>query len=1090
MSRITRALTTAVLALATPSASALASSSGAPGAPAVVASPSVASPGGSTGIAKFGACLSGKRTADVVLLLDESGSLQQSDPGGARVDAAKYLVKQWSALSSESGVTIAIQTMGFADDVMDGSGKWLDASEDYSQVKADLEQFRGRNHGQQTDYWMALDGARKALAQRSQKGGSTCQAILWFSDGKLDAFATFPAVVNGKAVVALKPYLEDKGTSNAAATAAASKDLCRRGGVADQVRSSGIATFAVGLAAGTAVPADFDLMKAIALGDNGCGAVPAAGTGDFHLATDIDELILAFDAVRSPGQLPLVQRLGVCQGEVCPAHSHRFVLDSSITRVHIAASASVEGLKLFIVSPKRKAVEVPTTGEQDTHVDAATVHSEGLSKRTTSLDLTATGDWTGVWAVVFVDPDKGSGTAKSVTSLELSGDIEPSVTLPSAKIYAGEKSAPVSFGLKHHDGTVIDPSSLLGSVRVDATFTDSAGTEIPVATGLDAAALAAPLPLDLTSAAEGKGSLTVTASLTTAPVKPAKGATIPGTQLKAASSDFDVTILPPVGFPSVADRVDFGTATGAAKADGSIKATGPGCVWFDAAKVIAAPEQAGTVGLTSAANSAQSCVKLADGESKDIAVTFTTGSPANGAVNGTVTAHLAPADEPGRAHMKPVKFTANLDKPPNGGMKWLMFVLCLGAGLGIPLGLMYLSKSMASKIPPLPLVGGVFDIAVEGGQVTRNGMPFEIAKTELRDPIPITSGGAKRLTIGPALLKVRNGWLPFGAGMVLATVAGATGISKANTSPRKDGAAELPLAIHNNWALFNAPERGPGQGRLLLLASADASPEKRADMVAGALADIPQRLASLAGSASTTGGGGMVDPGGSGSGGPRLVDPDSAWAGGGSGNPWATAPTSGSQGGDPWAQTAGAAGAASSDPWGAAFQPNGSGSGNPWTDPGAGGPAPDPWATSALSAPTPNPDPWGAAPVGGAAPDPWATPSVNPPGASSPQWPPPPSPGGVDQSGLPAMQPPGQSATNPWASGLDDRTAPLIVPPGSPGTFGPPSEATAPVHSSPDDPQPWMDQERGTPAASSSNDAGAPTLDFSNLTFDDPRQPN
>ncbi|MEI2775767.1 MAG: VWA domain-containing protein [Tetrasphaera sp.] len=988
----------------------------------------------SSGIAKFGSCMSGKRTADVVLLLDESGSLATSDPNGARVDAAQYLVKQWSALSIETSVKIAIQTMGFSENVQDASGKWLDAGKDYPQLKADLEAFRARNTGAQTDYWMALDGARKALAERAQKGGSTCQAILWFSDGKLDAFSTYTAVIDGKQQSVTKPYLDSKSTDNAAATAAASKDLCRKGGVADQVRSSDVATFAVGLAAGTATRADFDLMEAIALGKNGCGAVSASGTGDFHLATDIDELILAFDAVRTPGQLPIEQRLGVCQGQICPAHSHRFVLDDSITRVHITASATVPGLKLFVVPPTGKAVELPREQETKTRVGAATVTSDGLSQRTTSLDFASAGTWTGVWSVVFVDPDKASGNAKSITNLELSADVEPAITLPD-KIYAGEKSAPVKIGLQHHDGSVINPADLLGTFAMSLDFTDSAGKRLPVAAGLDAAALREPLTLDLTNAADGKGTLTATVALTTAPVKPAKGSRIPGTKLSPESADFDVAVLPPVNFPIVADAVNFGTSTGAAKAAAALKVTGPGCVWIDAPAVTASPERAGEIGVTSSANSSSNCLRLAQGESGTLPITFTSTAAANGAVTGTVTAHLAPEGELDRARTKPVAFTANLDKAPNTTKKLFAFFVALALGIGIPVALMYLVKRLNSKIPPLPLIPGVFDIALEGGQVVRDGMPFAVQPHELRDPIPIPAGGASRLTIGPAELRVSNGWSPFGPGQVLASVAGAAGISATRTTPRKDGAAELPLAIHNNWALFNAPERGPGHGRLLLLVGGDASPDKKQGLISEALGQVPQRLLELAGAASTAASTGLTDPGGGEQPGPRLTDPDAAWTH----SPTATR--------DPWEE----AGVFGSAPSGAAEtrqSPEPAGAGDPWSfaEPSPGTETDNPWAAPTVSSSGQS--------------DPWA-----------PTGPVPPSP-----------------QTDPWSS------QPASAPAGTGAAFAHPDDVTMPrAGSSVEDPDQWQTQPRPKPegeppvaAPEANRTPPPPSFDFSAL--DNPDQ--
>ncbi|MFN8030127.1 MAG: hypothetical protein U0Q10_07275 [Dermatophilaceae bacterium] len=996
MSPLIRMAAATVLAMGAPGALAvLPQAAAAPMQPRYSALP--AESGSSAGLAKFGACLYGKKTADVVLLLDESGSLQGSDPDGARVTAAKYLVKQWSALSLETGVKIAIQTMGFSGGVQDASGRWLDAGRDLPQLKNDLDGFRTRDTGQQTDYWMALDGARKALTQRAAKGGSSCQAVLWFSDGKLDAFATYPNA-DGKNIV--KPYLEKK-TDDATANAAAAKDLCRTGGLADQVRSSGIATFGIGLAAKTATADDLQMMRSIALGENNCGAVSAKGTGDFHLATDIDQLILAFDALRAPGSVTVEQLRKVCQGQICPTQAHKFVLDNSITRVHVAASANADGLKLFVVPPSGKAVEVPMAGETQTTVGPATVAGDGLTPHTVSLDFGKKESWTGEWSVVFVDPNAKSANAQSITKLELSADIEPVVTMPAGKIYAGGPSDPVKIGLQSHDGKPIDPASLLGKVAFSAVFTDAAGTEIPVATDLDAAALAKPMVIDLTDAAEGTGTLTASVNLTTAEVKPAKGKAIPGTKMAPATANFDVPVLPPPGFPVIGDKLTFGTATGLAKLETTIKATGPGCVWFDAPQVTASPEKAGTVGVSSSAGNAASCVQLAGGESKDIPVTLTTTAAANGSVNGTITAHLAQTDKLAQARTKSVAFVADLDKPANPTTKWATFALVLLGGIGVPLALMYLVKRVNSKIPALPLLGGTFDVAVENGLVTRAGMPFALQPSELRDPIVVPTGGATALTVGEAHLRVRNGWLPFGPGSVLAAVAGAVGVSQSQSGPRKDGGAELPLAIHNNWALFTAPERGPGQGRLLLLVSADAPPEKRQDMIDRALAEVPKRLDALAGAPAAAGPSGLVDPGGAGGAdGPLLTHPDGGWAspspaGGGS---WAVPATSGAgtdswQGGqDPWGQAQPGPRTSGGDPW----SPSPSGTvASPWGEPAPSQTMAAPWGEPAssqtMAAPWGEPAasgtvaaPWSGtpAPSNGPIADPWAAPSA----ASADPW--------------------------------------------------------------------------------------------------------
>src|SRR5712675_1109173 len=46
-----------------------------------------------TGVDRYGGCLAAQKTGDLLILFDESSSLQETDPKAARVQAAQYLVR-------------------------------------------------------------------------------------------------------------------------------------------------------------------------------------------------------------------------------------------------------------------------------------------------------------------------------------------------------------------------------------------------------------------------------------------------------------------------------------------------------------------------------------------------------------------------------------------------------------------------------------------------------------------------------------------------------------------------------------------------------------------------------------------------------------------------------------------------------------------------------------------------------------------------------------------------------------------------------------------------------------------------------------
>ncbi|MDT5317705.1 MAG: hypothetical protein QOD88_227, partial [Mycobacterium sp.] len=225
-----------------------------------------------TGVDRYGGCLAAQKTGDLLILFDESSSLQETDPKAARVQAAQYLVRTLGRYADRIGAKLDVAIAGFAEtyypehDWTPLTGATADS------VANAMSPVASKNTGIDTDYWLALDGARQALAARGAGvgGGDRCQAIAWFSDGMID-FTARPLV---------KPYADGvslDSPNGVAETIRRAKDsICRPGGLADQLRSRGIVMLGVGLTVGSA-PNDFDTMSAISTGKgiNGtpCGSI-------------------------------------------------------------------------------------------------------------------------------------------------------------------------------------------------------------------------------------------------------------------------------------------------------------------------------------------------------------------------------------------------------------------------------------------------------------------------------------------------------------------------------------------------------------------------------------------------------------------------------------------------------------------------------------------------------------------------------------------------------------------------------------------------------------------------------------------------
>jgi archaellum component FlaG (FlaF/FlaG flagellin family) len=293
-------------------------------------------------------------------------------------------------------------------------------------VSSTIEGFRDHNTGQDTDYWLALDGARRTLAEKAPASPDVrpCQMIAWFTDGKLD-YSTRSDVD--------KPYAPgrslDTDADRAAMTRTAQESICRAGGVADQLRSSGIVTIAIGLNGGQSQDDDFDLLKAISTGQStsigSCGAVNRPVPGDFYLAQNIDDLLFAFDNLSTPGQPPLSSEAGACVVQVCDSGKHRFVLDSSVGSVSVLAAADHPGLVPVLVAPNGRQIRMQPGSPGNTDVGGVAVNYSFPSDKAVSVRMTNSDAqlWTGAWALVFIAPDNAAARTRS--SIHITGDLKP-----------------------------------------------------------------------------------------------------------------------------------------------------------------------------------------------------------------------------------------------------------------------------------------------------------------------------------------------------------------------------------------------------------------------------------------------------------------------------------------------------------------------------------------------------------------------------------------------------------------------------------------------------------------------------------------
>lgn len=805
----------------------------------------------------LGACVAGGGAGDVLLLIDESGSLTTSDPSLSRVTSATYFVEQLASYAETGGLDLNVQVSVFGHDYTTLLGWTALDSASLPVVRSTIDTLGSRVSGVDTDYWTALDGARRDLAgQVTSRGATTsCQAVVWFTDGELDYFVRSTDAQQEKygaqKLFAPGTDLVSAGAATVVRDAAVS-DLCRAGGLADQVRSSGIRLYGVGLNGSTSAEGDFAFFESLVTGHSSetsatCGELVEPVPGEFYLATDVDSMLFAFDAVGSPGAPPITQGTGICQVVRCTDQAHRFVLDASTPDVRILAAADIAGLETSLTLPDGQTVDLVLAGvgqRSSQDIGGITVEHTWQSDRTVSITLTPSAEvppsWTGLWLLTFTDPSGTSADKGSRSNVHISSSLQPAWLNDDLELRTGEVVDGVELGLVDRADSVVDPATILGSLIYQAVLTDSAGESSTVFDTFDVGTVGDPLSLDLTDAAIGDATLTLSLAVTTAPVTLSSGAVEPGTTLEPAVVTVPVTILAPPSYPTLGASINFGQVTGAVAKDATLLVTGPGCAWISeeaATTIVASPEGLGDVRVLSpGATSEDTCVDAGTA----LPVRLTADEAGNGSLNGSIPVMIAAGDGAGEPIEVQVEFTASLEKPLDTTRFWVVLLVALVLGPGIPLVVLYGAKRAVARIPPRGLVGTVVDVAVTH-EVTRAGMPFALGPEDLRHTVPISARGSRRLDIGYVQLRARVGRSPAGAGYIEVLAPGTTSASSARPSRTRRGNARLPLAVHDQWAVLHRPGTSPREASVLVLVGGDTPEGRRLEMEQ----DIRRRLPGL-----------------------------------------------------------------------------------------------------------------------------------------------------------------------------------------------------------------------------------------------------
>lgn len=816
----------------------------------VVLTPTAANAASDDALLNFNSCLSRGTQGDLLVVLDTSGSLKDSDPDHDRVVATTYFLKRYLAQVDDAGVKLDVAIAGFADS-FEVTRPWttLDASTSAGLVDA-VDGYREQNKGFETDYWSAVAGARKYLTAKNDAASPHCQAWLWFSDGGFN--------LNKRNTQAerrdhgdTKPYGPDvQLTSEKAEKSledAARTDLCRRGGLADQLRAQGILTLAIGLNSGGRE--DFALMQGIATGSapqgGSCGTSTGEASGVFVLADQVQDLLFDIDSFDPDPQKPLP----LCQGRVCPEGTHQFVLDATIAKVHILAGSDVSRFRVVLIGPagERMTVE-PGSPVKEFDERGYGARFEWIDGGALEIDLTRVADrgWVGGWRLAFVDPEsKGNGTSRS--NIHLYGDIEPAWIDARTQLTTGSKSE-VRLALVRSGTTKpLDLTDVTSSVAIDAVLEQAGKPPVQLKVDVPKESLEEPWELDLAGVSPGQATLSLRLRLRTAPAKDGDE-TIPGTDLEPSAAAYPITVLAPAAYPSVPAELSFGATDQVGDHSGSLPVSGPGCAWLQgAAEPTTLPEGVSRAEVSSSADAADRCA------SGSLPLTLTLDQIGNGLVSGDLTVMTLP--ETATADTPPVpvtvRYTLETTKPRNDGVfAWLLVLITLG-GVLVPIGLLYLLKWWTARIPGSSLlVGSVI------GSIDAQGALALSSSLNERTMSGRTLTGTDRRSVALPGATIRT---RMGLGLTepgYAVVTGRPSASSARPATTRSGrAARLPLALQDSWVVTldpTAPQHGTVEVTFLVSPTSQKLPELLADArerVPAVVADLRARLGSGAATA-------------------------------------------------------------------------------------------------------------------------------------------------------------------------------------------------------------------------------------------------
>lgn len=770
----------------------------------------------SAAVESIAACFAERQHLAVLLLIDESGSLQRTDPDNERVIALRAALETLESVRSLAGedARLDIALSAFATQytlVRDWTP--LDQTS-LSQLRADADGFAERNRGLDTDFALALDGASEELdryAGRVLGSGEElpCRAVLMFTDGDYD--------IEPRSQPETRPYAPDLPLDvpgNADLVEAAGRVyVCADGGAIDRLRATDAPLITVAFTPDIG-PEDRAFIEALSVGTAKgitCGSDQRDGLGAYVEAEDLDALIRAFHSIigQSANAAPLLpeRELEVCDGAACSEGRFEFELDGSLRRAHLLANLIADGIVLQLEGPDAgPPLVIDSDAGGTAELSGAGVLVSPLSPTDLTIELELPSDadaWIGTWAATFIDTTGRNAGAVASAQLLLFGGLDPEIVGdPSLRLgEAGE----IEIGLVNQDGTPRVPEDLLGEVDLTATVTEpltgrqeTVEVSGPHADGRWTVQYTPPTDL---------GSTVVNLSATLQITTPTGLALQPRTVIRA------IPVLPPVTFPRVEpETLDLGTLLGAGIATGILTVTGgqeqSGCVWFEPGAVDA-PRYAGevTISVDPAATSQADCLQLGPDQSERVEVRAELETVDSGTVRFPIQIFLT-SDASTEVLEVGLPASLALVREVDQLRRVGFFAALLLPALLLPLFLMYLFGWWSARfVQPGYCWHATFPVRLREGddlerQTASGGWEPFVLRPEDFKAWDAPDDDVRRFDAAGLSFRARIPLNPFGSPYATVSAVGADVVGSSGTTPAGDQLAGLSaFGLGGSWAL-------------------------------------------------------------------------------------------------------------------------------------------------------------------------------------------------------------------------------------------------------------------------------------------------